>query len=105
MWDLLPWKALPDSEAESDGRVEMATRCRTTCDDCERNANRIGKTDLENRAKGWFSIIQEEGGLGGDSWIPSKHMSVSSSFYLELLLTRRKTLRVPQQPSLSSISV
>jgi hypothetical protein len=67
--DLFPGEALPDSKAECDCRVEMTTRRGSTGDNCEGNANSISPTDLEERAEDWLSVIQEEGCLGGNSWI------------------------------------
>ena len=51
MGDFAPWESLPDSEAECDCRVEVATRDRGTGDDGERDADCEGPADLEDRAE------------------------------------------------------
>lgn len=52
MRHLFPREALPHSEANRDGGVEMATGCRSTCYDGEGNTNGKSPTDLKDPAKG-----------------------------------------------------
>jgi hypothetical protein len=61
VWDLLPRKALPDSKADRNRRVEVSTTCSSTGNDREGDTNRISPTYLEERTIYWLRSIQEEG--------------------------------------------
>lgn len=52
MGNLSPGKALPDSEANRDGRIEVATRCRGAGDDSKSDSNSKAPANLEDTAEG-----------------------------------------------------
>ena len=67
MWDLFPREALPNSEANCDSWVEVATRCRGTGYNSKSDTNSKAPADLENTAKGCdigLGGIDVEGGDG-----------------------------------------
>lgn len=51
MGDLSPWEALPDGEANGDGRIEVTTGSRTTGDNGKCDTKREAPADLENAAE------------------------------------------------------
>lgn len=55
MWDFLPREALPDSEAQGDGWVEVTTRNWRTCDDSESDTQGESPTNLEYRPEHWYA--------------------------------------------------
>jgi hypothetical protein len=65
--DFAPWEALPDSEAECDGGVEVATRDRGAGDDGECDADCKGPADLKDRAEDGDAYFFASGGSGGES--------------------------------------
>ena len=77
MRDLFPREALPDSEANCNGWVEVATRCRGTGYDSKSDTNSKAPADLENIAKGrgiGLGSIEVERGDGcyaGEADLPS----------------------------------
>lgn len=69
--DFLPREALPDSEADGDGRVEVTARGRGASDDRKGDADGESPADLEEGAEcryadGVFEV-EGEGGDGGDA--------------------------------------
>jgi hypothetical protein len=65
--DFAPREALPDSEAECDGWVEVATRDRGASDDGERDTDCKGPADLEDSAEDGDAYFFASGGCGGKS--------------------------------------
>ena len=64
--DFAPREALPDSEAECDSGVEVATGNRGAGDDGERDADCEGPTDLEDRAEDGDAYFFASGGGGSE---------------------------------------
>jgi hypothetical protein len=60
--DFAPREALPDSEAECDSGVEVATGDRGARDDGERDADCEGPADLEDRAEDGNAYFFASGG-------------------------------------------
>ena len=52
MGDLSPGKALPNSEADCNGWIEVATGCRGTGDDSKSNTDSKAPADLKDVAEG-----------------------------------------------------
>lgn len=63
--DLLPGKALPDGETDSDGRIEMPTTDRRTGYDGKRDTKSKGPTDLEQGSEDCNSNFGRRGARGG----------------------------------------
>ena len=67
MGDLSPGETLPDSEANCDGWIEVATRCRSTGDDSKSDTNSKPPANLKDAAEGcgiWLLSINVEGSDG-----------------------------------------
>ena len=77
MRNLFPREALPDGETNRDGRIEVTTRGRGTCDDSESDTNSKAPANLKDIAEGCrigFSCINVEGSDGcyaGEAASPS----------------------------------
>lgn len=69
MWNLPPGEALPDGEANRNGRVEVSTRRRTTGNDSKGDTNSISKSNLEQRTESRFRTVDKERGLGSNAGI------------------------------------
>ncbi len=67
MRNLFPGEALPDGETNRDGRIEVTTRRRGTCDDSESDTDSKAPANLKDVAEGCrigFSCINVEGSDG-----------------------------------------
>ena len=60
VWHLLPRKARPDCKAQSHSRVEVTTGGGSAYYNSECDADGIGPSDLEQRAKSRLNVIDEE---------------------------------------------
>lgn len=63
MWDFLPGKTLPGSEADGDGGVEVATGSRSAGDDGESDTECERETDLQDTSKTWIDSGRQIGGV------------------------------------------
>ena len=96
MGNLSPGKALPDSEANRNGWIEVPTRSRGTGDDSKSNTDSETPADLEDVAErcriGLLSIYVE----GSDGCYAGETESLSVAWLcidMQLSLTHRRRLR------------
>lgn len=92
MWNLSPWEALPDGEANCNGWVEVSTRRRTTDYDSKGDTNSISKSNLEEGTESRFRTVDKERGLGSNTRITALGLAwIDFTHHCNILTRRRNT--------------